>query len=85
MRQWKQQNDIFGAVGAGTVDNGYAMVEVMTDGGRVWGLRLGGGQRNRRSHHDSGRDPVTRGPNQHNPRPEAITVSGRFSLVRRGV
>ncbi len=34
--QWKQQNDIFGAVGAGTVDNGYAMVEVMTDGGRVW-------------------------------------------------
>jgi len=33
---WKQQNDIFGAVGAGTVDNGYAMVEVMTDGGRVW-------------------------------------------------
>ena len=34
--QWKQQNDIFGAVGAGTVDNGYAMVEVLTDGGRVW-------------------------------------------------
>ena len=34
--QWKQQNDIFGAVGAGTVDNGYAMVEVLTDGGQVW-------------------------------------------------
>jgi hypothetical protein len=34
---WKQQNDIFSAVGAGTVDNGYATVEVMTDGGTVWG------------------------------------------------
>jgi hypothetical protein len=34
---WKQQNDIFGAVGAGTVDNGYAMVEVLTEGGMVWG------------------------------------------------
>ncbi len=34
--EWKQQNDIFGAVGAGTVDNGYAMVEVLTEGGSVW-------------------------------------------------
>lgn len=34
---WKQQNDIFGAVGAGTVDNGYATIEVLTDGGQVWG------------------------------------------------
>ena len=34
---WKQQNDIFGAVGAGPVDNGYATVEVLTDGGEVWG------------------------------------------------
>ncbi len=34
---WKQQNDIFGAVGAGMVTNGYAEVEVLTEGGKVWG------------------------------------------------
>jgi len=34
---WKQQNDICGSVGSGTVDNGYVKVEVLTDGGSVWG------------------------------------------------
>jgi len=33
----KQQNDIFGAVGAGTVANGYATVEVLTLDANVWG------------------------------------------------
>jgi hypothetical protein len=34
---WRQQNDIFGAVGAGMMDNAYAEAEVVTNGGKVWG------------------------------------------------
>lgn len=34
---WKQQSDIFGTVGAGTVANGYATVEVLTLDAKVWG------------------------------------------------
>lgn len=35
--RWRQQNDIFGAVGAGEVANGYAKVELLTEGAAVWG------------------------------------------------
>jgi len=34
---WKQDNDIFQAAGAGTQDNAYATVEVLTPGCQVWG------------------------------------------------
>jgi hypothetical protein len=35
--RWRQLNDVFGAVGAGEVADGYATVEVLTEGGSVWG------------------------------------------------
>lgn len=35
-KRWKQQDDIFGSVGAGTRDLAYATVEVQTGGGRAW-------------------------------------------------
>jgi hypothetical protein len=35
--RWRQLNDVFVAVGAGEVANGYATVEVLSDGGTVWG------------------------------------------------
>ncbi|HPA82917.1 MAG TPA: hypothetical protein PLS95_19000 [Thermoanaerobaculales bacterium] len=34
--RWRQQSDVFGAVGAGEVANGYATVELLTEGGRIW-------------------------------------------------
>ncbi len=34
--QWKQDNNIFDQVGAGTQDNAYALLEVLTEGCSVW-------------------------------------------------
>jgi len=34
--QWKQDNNIFDAVGAGTQDNAYAQLEVLTEGCSLW-------------------------------------------------
>ncbi len=34
--QWKQDNNIFDQVGAGTQDNAYALLEVLTDGCSLW-------------------------------------------------
>jgi hypothetical protein len=35
--RWRQLNDVFGAVGAGEVADGYATVELLSEGGSVWG------------------------------------------------
>jgi len=34
--QWKQDNNIFDTVGAGTQDNGYALLDVLTEGCSLW-------------------------------------------------